>query len=203
MSYLTDSFVSDETKSLAESHGYIITVEPTEGAMKPRSSGFCDTTSTLVTGSRSGLGDESIQQRGRCIEEEVALYAKDKGLDIKDMLWRTVYKYEHGNIALSLNPYNDRFDSGILGFIFESKSALRAEFGVKRISSKLEETIVKRLTSELKMLEFWANNEVYDITIWDEDIIVAEANHAYGSDDVGVLSAELLAEAIFYADADA
>ena len=40
-----------------------------------------------------------------------------------------VYMYEHGNICLSTSSFNDRWDSGLLGFAWASPEQVQHEFG--------------------------------------------------------------------------
>ena len=181
----SDSFISKEVVDLAAAHGFTIEVCQDELAENPRD---CGVTSTYVGGTRgtgSGVCDEQLapSEQGSCIEGAVINFANKKGLDVRDLLWFTVHTYEHTNIALSLTSFNDRFDGGIGGFIFESKAAIRKEFGVERISSKLKEKIRGRLQSELEELTRWANGEVYEVSLLDEDENVV-ISHS-GVSDVG------------------
>ena len=167
----SDNFINQEVSDMAAAHGYTIEVTQDEFAENPRE--HC-VTSTFVGGTRgtgSGVCDKQLprSQHGNSIDEAVLNYANEQSLDINDMLWFTVYSFEHGNMALSLTPFNCRFDSGTGGFIYESKKAIREAFGVKRISTKLKEKIRSRMQSELEELSSWANGQVYSVAILDED----------------------------------
>lgn len=181
----SDSFISEEVVNLAAAHGFTIEVYQDDLADNPRN---CGVTSTYVGGTRgtgSGVCDEQLapSEQGSCIEGAVINFAEKKGLDVSDLLWYTVHSFEHTNIALSLTSFNDRFDGGIGGFIFESKAAIRKEFDVKRISPKLKDKIRGRLQSELEELTRWANGEVYEVRLLDEDEDVVISRN--GVSDVG------------------
>jgi len=44
-----------------------------------------------------------------------------------------IYLYDHSGLTISTQPFNDRWDSGLLGYIYVTKERVRKEYGVKRI----------------------------------------------------------------------
>ena len=58
-------------------------------------------------------------------------------IDEADIMWWPVYAYIHGNMVFCIKSFNSRCDSDLIGFIYESKKAVREKLGVKRISFKL------------------------------------------------------------------
>ena len=60
-----------------------------------------------------------------------------------------VYMYDHGGIAISVEPYYCRWDSGQVGFIFVSKSKLRKEYCVKRLTKSIIENAKSALIAEV------------------------------------------------------
>ena len=199
MHNLTDSFISKEVVDSAAAHGFTIEVTIDESADSPR---HCGVSSTFVGGTRgvgSGVCDEQLEpsMHGNCMQDAVINYARAKGLDVNDLMWHKVFSFGHGNIALSLQPFECRFDGGVGGFIFESKKAIREEFGVKRISSKVREKVERRLQLELEELSDWTNGEVYEVCLLDEcgDVVSSCSNIFDYNNYIEDVARELILEA--------
>ena len=90
-----------------------------------------------------------------------------------------VYMIDHGNVALSTEPYSDPWDSGCLGIITVSREKLKTE----GISTRRAKTILK---SEVQIFGKFLNGEVYgfeceDVSSWgyysiEDAIKVAKEN---------------------------
>lgn len=120
------------------------------------------TDSTLCTAHRRyTFGGESLPEDCRDIDEAFDVFLAERGLNRNQILWLPVYLYKHSRLALSTVPFSSSWESGQLGFIFETRANIRAEFGVKRISAALETRICDRLRRELEDLEHWSNGLVY------------------------------------------
>jgi hypothetical protein len=52
-----------------------------------------------------------------------------------------LYLYDHSGITMSTTPFNDRWDSGQVGFIFLTKEQAKKEYNVTRMSKKVIEKI--------------------------------------------------------------
>lgn len=180
----TDYMINADILALAESKGLTIEVGYSEGDENPRVE--FETSSTFVTRNNNltNSADDTFNGYwGDDVDEAVANYACERGLDINDMMWWKVYAYSHGNISFSTTPFNCRWDSGLLGFIFESKKAVRDEFGVKRISAKLRKLIGERINGELSTLTQWANGEVYSVYLKEDDDVIASLHGIYSEND--------------------
>jgi hypothetical protein len=66
---------------------------------------------------------------------------------------RAVYGYAHGSLEISTTPYGDRFDSGVVGFIY-----------VVRKQAMAEDLSEAMLAENVRTLNAYLNNEVYDVT---------------------------------------
>ena len=116
---------------------------------------------------RYDLGDDTFpntRQDGEAIEsweeaEKEFLYYES--LTAKDIISLPIYMYSHSNIALSTKPFSCNFDSGKVGFIYETKKSIREEFGVKRISPKLKQQILDRLHREVEVYGNYVNGDCY------------------------------------------
>jgi len=112
-----------------------------------------------------------------------AVYVK-KVLDAAICL--PVNYYEHGGCGVSLSneyPFNCRWDSGTIGFAVVTKDAIREEYGVKRISSKLVDKAMVTLESEVRMLNDFLSGNVYQYNLLDENgNEIDSCSGFYGSD---------------------
>lgn len=148
-------------------NGYNVEIRHDDWQENPREYGYC--TSTLVTAHRRyTFGEEKLTGYAGSIVADFEAHLNDEELSHKDIICLEVYLYEHGGVALSTSPFTCQWDSGQLGYIYEKRSDIRAEFGVKRISPKLEQKIFDRLDSEIETLGYWANGDVYCYSINDE-----------------------------------
>ena len=95
---------------------------------------------TLVTAHRRyTFGGDRLPFDANSIEEAFDWHLDGRGLTRRDVIWLPVYLYDHSGLALSDTPFGDRWDSGQLGYIYETRSNIRAEYRVQRISPKREQ----------------------------------------------------------------
>jgi hypothetical protein len=88
---------------------------------------------------------------------------------------RPVYMYEHGGITISCSsayPYNDRWDSGQIGFIFMDKAKVLENFSVKKITENVILKVKNHLLNEVVIYDNYLKGEVYGYKIpgIEEDI---------------------------------
>lgn len=76
-----------------------------------------------------------------------------------------VYKYEHGRVCYNTTGFSCPWDSGQNGYIYVSKADIRKEYGVKRITKKLEQQVIKRLDSEVETFSQAVSGGVYGFSI--------------------------------------
>jgi hypothetical protein len=94
-----------------------------------------------------------------------------------------LYLYDHSVVTISTTPFNNRWDSGQIGFILVSKETALADFGGKKVTAKLKQKIEKQLEGEVETYAQFLEGDVYGFCIEDED-----GNHIdscfgfYGSD---------------------
>jgi len=63
-----------------------------------------------------------------------------------------LYLYDHSGITMSTvrnYPFNDRWDSMTVGFIYASRDTILKEYGVKRISKQLKDKVERLLDGEV------------------------------------------------------
>lgn len=111
-----------------------------------------------------------IVDKGNCFDDYVANYCKViLNCTVDDIVWSTVYKYEHSGICFNLTGFNCRWDSGIHGFIYMTKEQVRNEYGVKRVSQKLYDRVIETFEKEVKAYSKYINHEYYAVTLKSEN----------------------------------
>ena len=92
------------------------------------------------------------------------------------VLVKAVHVYQHSGTSISTNdgyPYNDRWDSGTIGFVIITKEDLRNEYKWKVITQKrldsVWDNINKVMDSEIDTLSDYIGGEVYQFEIQDEN----------------------------------
>ena len=102
-------------------------------------------------------GQELVDKRERIVG---GLAFLQKYLD-KYTIWKPVYMYDHGGQTVSTIPYNCRWDSGQVGYIFVLKTEVRTEYEVQRISPKLNQSMQDRLCCVIDSLDKYLQGETY------------------------------------------
>lgn len=111
-----------------------------------------------------------IVDTGACFDDYVRNYCRQiLGCTPNDIVWSTVYKLEHDGVVYKTSPFDGRWDSGIQGFIYRHKEDVRNELGFSRLSKDTEEEVRQELKKEVELYSKWANGEVYQIAVYNED----------------------------------
>lgn len=96
-------------------------------------------------------------------------WTKDEGLAVILPL----YLYDHSGITISTEgwryPYNDRWDSGQVGWIYVTKDRLRREYGVKRITKRIIRRAEDALRGEVETYDLYLRGEVYGFAVYETD----------------------------------
>lgn len=96
-----------------------------------------------------------------------------------------VYKYEHGNTVYRTKPYSEGYwDSGLVGYIFESKNSIKKEYNVTKVSKRLNQHIQERLSKEVDIYSQWVNGEVYVGYIYLDNELVDVTEISYLKEDI-------------------
>lgn len=84
----------------------------------------------------------------------------------KNIIVLPLYLYDHSGITMKTSPFNDRWDSGQVGYIYVTREAGRKWFGVKRINEK---KVIDYLNSEVKTYDNFLTGEVYYCSTEDQN----------------------------------
>ena len=79
-----------------------------------------------------------------------------------------LYLYDHSGITISTSSFNDRFDSGQVGYIYVSYQDIKKEY--KNISKAALDTAKKVLLSEVETYDQYLTGEIYSYSIEKADI---------------------------------
>ena len=110
------------------------------------------------------LGDKHPYKN--CTPDEMLEIIKE---DEGDTFMLPVYLYDHSGLRMSTGSFNDRWDSGQVGFIYVSKKKVREEYSCKRITKKLEEKVYKILEAEVETYDQYLSGQVYGFVVEDEN----------------------------------
>lgn len=82
-----------------------------------------------------------------------------------------IYMLDHSGITISVNSFNDRWDSGQVGFIYANREDIKKEFIVKYITKKTINQVKKILLAEIDVYDKYLRGECYIIAreIYDEN----------------------------------
>ncbi len=136
----------------------------------------CDNIGTMAYAhSQYNLGDEKI-------DDSWEKYMESKGIEQKDLaVCLPLYIYDHSDISMTCGdrvyPYDDPWDSSMVGFIYVTKQKLCKEFNTKRISKKIIEKAEKILKDEIKIFDQYLQGDVYGFVI--SKISKCDMNHEH------------------------
>jgi hypothetical protein len=77
---------------------------------------------------------------------------------------KPLHLYDHSGITISTSngyPYNDKWDAGIVGFVFVTKDTIRKELGKKVVNKKGLEWANRLLEGEVKVYDQYLRGDVY------------------------------------------
>jgi len=135
----------------------VVTIEIDEYAPSPRE--WDNLTKMCFFHKRYDLGDIKLQKKDFESWDEVKEYLKK---EYKAKMIKKVYFYEHGSIGISLDnshyPFNCRWDSGTLGFVFIDKETWERE----KLTEEKAERIIRR---EIEDYDHWLSGEVYLVIV--------------------------------------
>ena len=118
---------------------------------------------------RYNLGDEQFKRGDSfpSLQDAEEWLVKERAARIVLQLWT----YEHGQITITARPgvadnYPDRqWDVSTVGFIYITADDIRQEFGVKRISRKLEARVAELLKGEVDVYDQYLQGDVWGYVI--------------------------------------
>jgi len=113
---------------------------------------------------RYDLGDKHDYDHNDYGSWKEMLTAIDKREDACIIL--PLFLLDHSGITMATKDFNDRWDSGQVGYIFVSKKKVREEYSVKRITKAIAEKAWGVLEGEVETYDQYLRGDVYGFEIW-------------------------------------
>jgi hypothetical protein len=79
----------------------------------------------------------------------------------KNVLSLPLYLYDHSGITISTNSFNDRWDSGQIGYIYITRGKIRKE----KLNKKTDDEILEMLKNEVKIYNQYLTGDIYGFMI--------------------------------------
>lgn len=139
--------------------------------------------STLICfNSRSGYGDNhSYTNKSYGSVQEVIKAIKK---DLNPVLCYNLYIYKHGSVSLSLIPFNDSFDSWMVGCVIVEKEKLESYFPqYKKLTKRRIEQIKSIIEMEIDIYTKYLNGDVYKYVIYDGEECIETSGNYYDVDE--------------------
>ncbi len=102
-----------------------------------------------------------------------------------------LYMYDHSGITIKTTPFDCRWDSSRIGFIYATRKAIRESYGVKLVTKKVRERAEKHLLGEVETYDQFVTGDVYGFKLKTVSVLAdgneeGEEEHScwgfYGSD---------------------
>lgn len=87
----------------------------------------------------------------------------------KHYIMLPLYLYDHSGITIRTTSFNDRWDSGQVGYIYVSHKKVKKEYGYKHMSKKLTQKIKDYLISEVKLYDQFLTGKIYGFILEKKD----------------------------------
>lgn len=116
----------------------------------------------------------------------------------KAVLIYTIRAYEHSGLSISLSneyPFNDVWDSGVLGFIVVLKEDLIKEY--KKLNKSTLQTAEKVLRSEFEVYKNYIEGEVYGYQFFELKKVKITKEYEDGKKEVIETEEEVLIDSCF------
>jgi len=101
----------------------------------------------------------------------------------KHIIMLPLYLYDHSGITMRTYSFNDRWDSGQVGYIYVSIADAKKEYGWKQLTKARRKKLEEHLISEVKVYDDYLTGAVYGYQVVDEDDEVLDSCWGFfGSD---------------------
>ena len=91
-----------------------------------------------------------------------------------------LYLYDHSGLSIQVTPFNCKWDSGQVGFIFTTKERIREERGVRYVTKKQIAKATETLIYEVRDYNAYLSGECYGWSLIEDGEIIDEC---YGYND--------------------
>lgn len=95
-----------------------------------------------------------------------------------------IYMYDHSGITISTKPFNDLLDSGQIGFLYVTKSTVKEEYKVSRMSKKVIDKVTKCLLAEVETYDQYLTGNVWGYQLYNADGEQGDSCWGFFGDDL-------------------
>lgn len=135
---------------------YTIKIVPDDDPFNPREN---DNLGVMYCGHRRyHLGDKQFHSTDEA--DEHMREVEKEGAEILP-----IYMYDHSGVTIRHYPFECQWDSGLVGWIYATKQAIRENFGVKVITKKIRERARKVLLAEIEEYDKYLRGDAYGFQI--------------------------------------
>lgn len=139
-------------------NGLTIRIEQDEDSQNPRTK-YDNFGHMICFHSRYDLGDKHEMSK----EDLLAMIKR------KDVIALPLYLYDHSGITMSTTPFNDRWDSSHVGYVYTTFKDIRENYMVKRVTKAIKEKAIELMKAEVANYDDYLTNNVYGYVIEDQD----------------------------------
>mgnify|MGYP003466085841 CR=1 FL=1 len=94
-----------------------------------------------------------------------------------------IYMYDHSGITIRTTPFDCRWDSGQIGYIFISKEKALYEYGGKRVTKALRDRLTGYLINEVEVYDQYLRGDIYGFKLLNSEGVEEDSCWGfYGSD---------------------
>jgi hypothetical protein len=125
---------------------------------------------------RYHIGDDHSFQNPLDLMESIS--GLDRESSLKDTIFQKahenavilpIYIYDHSGITIKTTPFQCRWDSGFLGYIYATKEDIRENWGIKRVTQKYLDWAKKILEGEVQVTDEYIRGDVYGFNAYYKD----------------------------------
>ncbi len=109
-------------------------------------------------------------------------YVADEAIAAR-LLVLPVFMFDHGSVALSTGSFNDRWDSGQVGWIYTTHDAIKTAYDVTEVTPEIIEKAREALVGEIETYGAYVNGETYGFIAKDESGKEIDSRWGYIGDD--------------------
>jgi hypothetical protein len=158
--------VSQHPVQVVEFDKTILVVQTDDDPWNPREDDAQMVARMICFHSRYSLGDEhkeSYEKGPRAFADWIEVH-----INRKDIVYLPLYLYDHSGITMHYEatyPYNDRWDAGMVGYMYMTMAAIRENWGIKRVTKKWRQKALDFMKAEIEIYDQYIRGEVYGYTV--------------------------------------
>lgn len=98
----------------------------------------------------------------------------------ENILWLPLFLYDHSGLSIKTTSFHNRWDSGMVGFIYITREKVREEWKWNRITKQREEKIYEYMRNDVRTYDEFLRGEVYYFSVEYGDELIDSCCGIYG-----------------------